>query len=79
MTWLTQWRNLTSLWRRIAELIGRIQISLKQDIKPKYLNPKVFGKFKKFANTKIIFNNSGDVMMMSFITKSGADYRLLTK
>ena len=64
MTWLAQWRNLTSLWRRIAELIGRIQISLKHDIERKYLNPKVFDKFKKFANTKIIFNNSSDVMMM---------------
>ena len=35
----------------------------------KNLNSKVFHKIKKLANMWITFNNSSDVMMMSFITK----------
>ena len=37
ITWLTQRRNLTSLWRHIVEFSGRIQTSPKVDMKRKVL------------------------------------------
>lgn len=59
-TWLTQWGNLTLLWRHIVEFVVRIQISLKIDKKRKkwYIKFNIIiplvkiylNLFKKIAN-----------------------------
>ena len=44
ITWLKQWRNLTSLWRYIVAFIGRIQIPLKIVLRSGVILPFLFKK-----------------------------------
>ena len=48
ITWLAQWRNLTSLWHHIIEFADKILIP---PIFPKYLNSKVSDNIKKLVYT----------------------------
>ena len=52
ITWLTQWRCLKSLLRHSVEFTGRVQISIKVDIK--YLNSKVSDNLIKQGSWRTI-------------------------
>ena len=41
ITWLTQWRNLTSLWRHIVEFIEKIRIQSIFHLKAKIVSDKI--------------------------------------